>query len=92
MRSTILATFFAFAATTLALPQPNWSDWPKAGNGYGKNCLSDADVQTLVDGYTYLLEQPTGPQFNTTALSILSDKFAVWSDSIQSLANRPVSL
>lgn len=54
-------------------------------------CLNDTGVNTLVNGYTYLLEHPGGPDFNSTAEAILSDKFQVFSDSILTLSQRPVS-
>lgn len=61
--------------------------------GYGPpgRCLNDTGVNTLVNGYTYLLESPLGPDFNSTAEAILSDKFQVFSDSILTLSQRPVS-
>lgn len=61
--------------------------------GYGppKNCLNQASIDTLINGYTYLLEHPGGPDFNSTAEAILSDKFQVLSDSILTLSGRPVS-
>lgn len=63
--------------------------------GYGPpppfNCLNKTGVDTLVNGYTYLLEHPLGPDFNSTANAILSDKFQVLSDSILTLSQRPVS-
>lgn len=67
-----------------------------AGGGYGglppSRCLNKTGVDTLVNGYTYLLEHPLGPDFNSTADAILSDdKFQVLSDSILTLSQRPVS-
>lgn len=67
-----------------------------AGGGYGglppSRCLNKTGVDTLVNGYTYLLEHPLGPDFNSTADAILSDdKFQVISDSILTLSQRPVS-
>lgn len=63
--------------------------------GYGgppfQHCLNQTGVDTLVNGYTYLLEKPLGPDFNSTAEAILSDKFQVLSDSILTLSQRPVS-
>lgn len=77
------------------------SDSPSSGGDLGNSisstriaipsCLSNDDVQTLVNGYTYLLEKPGGPDFNSTANAILSDQFTVWSDSINTLGNRTVS-
>ncbi|KKY39777.1 hypothetical protein UCDDA912_g00202 [Diaporthe ampelina] len=62
--------------------------------GYGrpplKRCLNATSVDTLVNGYTYLLEKPLGPDFNSTAEAILSDKFSVLSDSILTLSQRPL--
>lgn len=64
--------------------------------GYGpptppRHCLDQDGVDKLVNGYTYLLEKPLGPDFNSTAEAILSDKFQVLSDSILTLSQRPVS-
>jgi len=59
--------------------------------GPPKHCLNQASINTLVNGYTYLLEKPLGPDFNSTAEAILSDKFQVLSDSILTLSQRPVS-
>lgn len=71
-----------------ALAQPAWGPW---GNGHGApDCLNDAKVKTILDGYTYLLESPQGADFNTTAESLLSDSFFVSSDSINTLAGYPV--
>lgn len=66
-------------------PGGNWGNWP------GKNCLADSDVQDIIAGYSYLLINPTGANFNSIASSLLSDKFFVSSDSIDSLAGIPVS-
>ncbi|OAG34461.1 hypothetical protein AYO21_11370 [Fonsecaea monophora] len=57
----------------------------------GGHCLNDADVDVLVKGYTYLLQYPGGDDFNATANAILSDKFEVWSDSINTLGQRDFS-
>jgi len=84
MRSAIFASLFAFMVAVFARPHGHWSDWQPVG------CLNDTDVQTLVNGYTYLLQSPGGPDFNKTALAILSDEFAVYSDSINTLGNRPL--
>lgn len=66
-----------------------WGGW---GGRYGsKPCLNVTTVSELVNGYTYLLEQPGGADFNSTADAILSDSFVVYSDSILTLSNRPVS-
>ncbi|ETI27889.1 hypothetical protein G647_00338 [Cladophialophora carrionii CBS 160.54] len=104
MHSTILASL-ALLTAVFARPQGDWSsssaDVPAQGDdngsydqhyGHGMNdkCLTKGDVQTLIDGYTYLLEYPGGPEFNKTADSILSDKFVVWSDSINTLGSRPL--
>lgn len=69
-----------------ALAAPNWGPWG------GKQCLKESTVQTLIDGYTYLLRFPQGANFNATANAILSDTaFNVVSDSINTLAGIPVS-
>ncbi|KAJ9652680.1 hypothetical protein H2198_008083 [Neophaeococcomyces mojaviensis] len=73
-----------------ALAQPAWGPW---GNGHGApDCLNDAKVKTILDGYTYLLESPQGADFNTTAESLLSDSFFVSSDSINTLAGYPLGV
>ncbi|EXJ87980.1 hypothetical protein A1O1_04907 [Capronia coronata CBS 617.96] len=82
MHTSFLVTVLALAASVIAQP---WSHWP------GKHtCLNDTGVAYLVQGYTYLLEKPGGPDFNATANAILSDKFFVLSDSINSLSGRPL--
>jgi len=72
-----------------AVASPTWVPWP--GNGQGPACLDDSAVNSLIDGYTYLLRFPQGAEFNATANAILSDSFFVSSDSINSLAGIPVS-
>ncbi len=64
---------------------------PKGGPFYQEGCLTDDGANYLIQGYTYLLEHPGGPDFNSTASAILSDKFSVLSDSINFLSNKPVS-
>ncbi|KAJ9608220.1 hypothetical protein H2200_007208 [Cladophialophora chaetospira] len=59
------------------------------GGSSGK-CLDDSDVTTFINGYTYLLEHPGGPNFNQTANTILSDNFTVWSDSINIMGTIPL--
>lgn len=54
-------------------------------------CLTNAAACAIVTGYTYLLEKPTGPDFNSTAEALLTKDFVVWSDSIQFLGSKPVS-
>lgn len=61
-------------------------DYPWSG------CLSEATASDIVTKYTYLLENPTGADFNSTANTLLTDDFVVWSDSIQFLGGNPVSL
>lgn len=77
---------FVITLAAGALAQGHWNGPPPLGH-----CLNDTSVATLVDGYTYLLEKPLGPDFNSTAEAILSDKFQVFSDSILTLSQRPVS-
>ena len=72
-------------ASALALPGGGWGSW---GN---QPCLNDASVSNIIAGYTYLLRFPTGANFNATAGALLSDKFFVSSDSINTLAGIPVS-
>ncbi|KAL1877940.1 hypothetical protein Daus18300_002294 [Diaporthe australafricana] len=75
---------FVITLAAGALAQGRWSGPP-----HPPFCLNDTSVATLVDGYTYLLEKPLGPDFNSTAEAILSDKFQVFSDSILTLSQRP---
>lgn len=86
MRTSIV-TALAFAAGALA---QGWGGWGWKGGPNPAPCLDEAAVMKLVTGYTYLLEHPGGPDFNTTANDILSDKFFVDSDSILTLSQRPV--
>lgn len=84
MYATTLITALACVATTLAAPQ-------STDSSSNKQCLDQSTVNTLVNGYTYLLEHPGGPDFNSTAKAILSaDQFVVYSDSINTLSQRPV--
>jgi hypothetical protein len=84
-----LSTIFSgalLAASAIAAPgKGGWGPW----NG-GPNCLSPAQVKSLIDGYTYLLVNPGGPDFNSTANAILTPDFQVFSDSILYLSGRPV--
>ena len=103
MRFTIFAATLALVYAVFA--QSDWSDWfdgngndaskpgSKEGNGLrGEEhaCLNSTSVIYLLNGYQYLLEHSRGPTFNATANGILSDRFFVSSDSINSLARRPV--
>jgi len=85
MRASIATALLASAATVFAIPQGPWSAWSGPHGHGGQQCLNDTGVQALIDGYTYLLEKPGGPEYNSTALAILSDKFVVYSDSINTL-------
>lgn len=90
-------------STAVAHEGPRWVPNKYGGGGgeggsgghpphYYPACLNDTGVNTLVDGYTYLLEHPGGADFNTTAEAILSNSsFVVESDSILTLSGRPVS-
>lgn len=92
MLSSIILTGSLLVASAVAGPWGGpWGNWPGKGGPNGANCLNDAEVKTLLDGYTYLLEYPQGADFNATANKILSDSFFVSSDSINSLAGIPVS-
>ncbi|KAG9768134.1 hypothetical protein ABEF95_012523 [Exophiala dermatitidis] len=82
----LATTFTMLAGSALAQAGRPWSDWP--GNRH--SCLNDTGVAYLVNGYTYLLEHPGGPDFNITANTILSDAFFVSSDSINTLSQRPL--
>ena len=81
----LLSTVFTSALLGAgALAGPPWGNWG--------NCLSPSRVKALVDGYTYLLVHPGGQDFNSTANTILTPDFEVFSDSILTLSGRPVSL
>ncbi|KAK5082594.1 hypothetical protein LTR70_008322 [Exophiala xenobiotica] len=67
-----------------AVASPTWGPWKGKGQAA---CLSDSTVNTIIDSYTYLLENPQGADFNTTAGALLSDSFFVSSDSINTLIN-----
>jgi len=79
----------AFASTALAAPG-GWGNW-KNGGGKPAACLTDAQTDSIVSQYSYLLINPQGADFNATAASLLAPDFAVYSDSINTLASRPVS-
>lgn len=82
------------AATTAILahrPENGNRPWHHNGGDH-KPCLNETGINTLVDGYTYLLQFPGGPDFNSTASAILADDFVVWSDSILTLSGRAVCL
>ncbi len=86
MLSSILFSLPLLVASAVA--SPTWGPWQ--GKGQAPACLTDSDVNTLINGYTYLLRSPQGADFNSTANSLLSDSFYVSSDSINSLAGIPV--
>jgi hypothetical protein len=90
MRFVFVAALLALGAS--AIPADGSTDgWGGGGGGGRPVCLNDTGADYLVKGYSYLLEFPQGPDFNATASALLSDKFTVWSDSILSLSQRPVS-
>lgn len=105
MHFSFLAPVLALASCVAARATssgPSPRAWPASNlgplffGGHGgphgsRPCLNDTGVSTLVDGYTYLLEQPGGEDFNATAEAILSFQFIVYSDSILTLSGRPVS-
>ncbi|KAF3761879.1 hypothetical protein M406DRAFT_333924 [Cryphonectria parasitica EP155] len=74
------------ALAVSAAPRGGPGGW---GGPHGP-CLNSTGVDVLVEGYTYLLEYPGGPDFNSTAEAILSDEFVVESDSILTLSGRPL--
>lgn len=88
MRTSFVVSLSALVASAFAFPQ-GWGNWGNWGHGNAP-CLNDAAVNKLIDGYTYLLRFPQGADFNSTANAILSDKFFVSSDSIDTLAGIPV--
>lgn len=85
MLGSIILTVPLLAAGAVA--RGPWHNWP---GPYPNNCLNDTTVQNLLTGYTYLLENPQGANFVSTANAILSDSFFVSSDSINTLAQIPV--
>lgn len=87
--SSTFAVALSFAAGALAQRWHAQYGTPRSGRWH---CLNETGVTALVDGYTYLLEKPGGPSFNSTAEAILSSKFFVDSDSILTLSQRPVSV
>ena len=87
MQFTTLVTSALLAASAIAAPGGGWGPW---GGGPPKNCVSPSGIKALVDGYTYLLVNPGGPNFNATANKILTPDFQVFSDSILYLSGRPV--
>lgn len=91
MHKYIATAFLSLAASAYAAPQ--WGGWQNRWGGWpwGPACLNDAGASYLIESYTYLLQSPQGEHFNTTAEAILSDKFCVMSDSIDTLSNRTVS-
>lgn len=89
MLSSILALPLLAAA---AVASPGWGPWGHGGHGGpGQQCLNASQVNTIISEYSYLLINPTGANFNSIANSLLSDSFFVASDSIDSLAGKPVS-
>src|SRR3954466_1370565 len=96
-------TFFsAIVATPVAWPpvrdgpdgKPHPGHWggpPDAtAPAPGEFCLTDADAQTIVDGFVNLLEN-TMENFNLTlANSLLADDFSDYSDSINYLKRTPL--
>jgi hypothetical protein len=104
MRSIFATVALALMPVALARPQDGSpsaapASYPSGGSALGqhgpppmyRNCLTDADAKTLVDGYTYLLQYPGGPNFNSIANTILANNFTVYSDSINFLGQKPVS-
>ena len=86
--------FLPFCLASLALAKPFPDNKPKPDAGYGNDeCLTKDTVDTVIEGYKYLLTQPgeDPEQFNATAERLLADDFKVYSDSILTLAHRPVS-
>lgn len=89
MHTSTFAVALSVAAGALAQRWHGQNGAPRSGHWH---CLNETGVETLVNGYTYLLEKPGGPSFNSTAEAILSSKFFVDSDSILTLSQRPVSV
>lgn len=90
MYTPILVSVLSTLSLVAATPAANWGPW-QGGQWNGGPCVSAAAVQNIVDGYTYLLEHPGGPDFNATANALLDNDFQVFSDSIQTLQGAPVS-
>jgi hypothetical protein len=68
------------------------SSWKARETGtHQPRCLTNTTASTLINGYTYLLEKPTGPNFTSISETILTEDFSVWSDSIRFLRGHPVS-
>lgn len=92
--STILSAAL-LVASAIAAPRKDKGFCHQKRDGPGRplygDSLSDAEVKKLIDGYTYLLVNPGGPDFNKTANAILTEDFQVFSDSILYLSGRPVS-
>lgn len=95
----MLPSLLSTTALALALAVRAWAHktgpsdggWGGKDSGYsGAPCLNATGVSTVIDGYTYLLEHPGGPYFNSTAEALLADDFVVYSDSILTLSNRSV--
>lgn len=87
MHTSTFAVALSVAAGALAQRWHGQNGAPRSGHWH---CLNETGVETLVNGYTYLLEKPGGPSFNSTAEAILSSKFFVDSDSILTLSQRPL--
>ena len=74
-------TVVSLATTATCSPYAGW---------FKPTCLTQASATKIVNQYATLLTNPGGPNFNQTANTLLSDDFAVYSDSINILAQRPV--
>lgn len=96
----MLSTLFTLPLLVAgAMASPSWGPWGPGGPGGPNgppagppNCLNDAQVQKIISGYSYLLINPQGANFNATANALLSDSFFVSSDSIDSLAGIPLGV
>jgi len=55
-------------------------------------CLLPFQATAIVNAFSYLLANPTAPNFDATANALLSNTFTDTSDSINQLAGIPVRL
>jgi len=61
-------------------------------DGEASSCLSDAQATSIVGTFLFLLENPTSPDFASTAQALFTPDFIDESDSINELVGLPVRL